>query len=230
MSPFKGFSAGKQESIPIPAVFFTDLLPQIDNLGELRISIYIFWFLDGQSSEPRFIRFSDLTRDQLLMAAFGGSRGEQEKNLQDALTRATSRETILEARLENNSIYFLNTPRGVAAMAGLVKGAWHPDRIERFGNTLKTERPNIFALYEQNIGPLTPILSETLQEAEKAYPAAWIEEAVTIAVTRNARNWRFVEAILKRWKEEGKDEADRRTSQETRKRDSQGKYGDYVKH
>jgi hypothetical protein len=31
------------------------------------------------------------------------------------------------------------------------------------------QRPNIYALYEQNIGPLTALLSEDLQEAEQTY-------------------------------------------------------------
>jgi DNA replication protein DnaD len=45
-----------------------------------------------------------------------------------------------------------------------------------------------------------------LREAEKNYPSAWFEEAFEIAVSRNIRNWKYVEAILTRWKENGKDE------------------------
>ena len=85
-------------------------------------------------------------------------------------------------------------------------------------------------LYEQNIGPLTPILAETLQEAEDTYPAEWIEEAIRMAVTKNVRNWRYVEAILRSWKEKGRNETDRRSNQEDRKRDSEGNYADYINH
>jgi DnaD/phage-associated family protein len=62
----------------------------------------------------------------------------------------------------------------------------------------------VFKLYEENIGPLTPLIADMLKEAEVFYPAEWFEEAFTIAVKNNKRNWRYVEAILKRWKEEGK--------------------------
>jgi DnaD/phage-associated family protein len=69
-----------------------------------------------------------------------------------------------------------------------------------------TERPNIFILYEQNIGLLQPIIAEELEEAERTYPQEWIEEAFRIAVERNVRNWKYVRRILERWATEGKDE------------------------
>jgi len=45
-----------------------------------------------------------------------------------------------------------------------------------------------------------------LREAEKEYPDVWFKEAFEIAVAKNARHWKFVEAVLKRWKDKGKDE------------------------
>ena len=62
---------------------------------------------------------------------------------------------------------------------------------------LDVERPNIFRLYEENIGPLTPLIAEMLRDAEKTYPADWIEEAFKIAVENNVRRWRYIEAILR---------------------------------
>ena len=66
-------------------------------------------------------------------------------------------------------------------------------------------KPNIFALYEENIGIIGPMMAEALKEAETTYPAAWIEEAFREAVTRNKRNWRYIEAILTAWDKEGRD-------------------------
>ena len=59
-------------------------------------------------------------------------------------------------------------------------------------------------LYEQNIGLLTPMVAEELKEAEKLYPAAWIEEAFREASSLNKRSWRYIERILERWSTEGK--------------------------
>ncbi len=65
---------------------------------------------------------------------------------------------------------------------------------------------NIFTSYEQNIGALTPMIADSLELAEKEYPEGWIVESFQIAVENNKRNWRYCEAILKRWKADGKDE------------------------
>ncbi len=67
------------------------------------------------------------------------------------------------------------------------------------------EQPDIFTLYEENIGPLTPLLAEELQEAERSYPWPWIQEAFKEAVSLNRRNGRYSARILERWDTEGKD-------------------------
>ena len=65
---------------------------------------------------------------------------------------------------------------------------------------------NIFQAYESNIGIITPMIANSLKDAEKEYPKEWTIEAMQLSVENNKRNWRYVEAILKRWKTDGKDE------------------------
>ena len=65
---------------------------------------------------------------------------------------------------------------------------------------------NVFSLYESNIGPLTPMIADTLEDAEKTYSADWIADVIQLAVENNKRNWRYCEAILKRWQADGKDD------------------------
>lgn len=62
---------------------------------------------------------------------------------------------------------------------------------------------NIFQLYENNIGVMTKVMADKLKSAEQDYPLTWFEPAITIAVEHNARNWRYVQAILERWKTQG---------------------------
>jgi DnaD/phage-associated family protein len=66
------------------------------------------------------------------------------------------------------------------------------------------ERPNIFKIYEENFGSLTPFLADALRDAERDYPPEWIVAAVEIAVGNNKRFWAYAESILKRWKSAGK--------------------------
>jgi len=72
-------------------------------------------------------------------------------------------------------------------------------------------------LYEQNIGALTPLIADELRDAEQTYPAKWIEEAIKIAVENNTRRWRYVSAILERWRLEGKQAKDGFAERDTQK-------------
>jgi acyl-CoA thioester hydrolase len=65
-------------------------------------------------------------------------------------------------------------------------------------------RPNAFTLYERNMGMLTPLIADELRQAEENYPAEWIEEAFREAVSSNKRSWKYVRAVLERWRVEGK--------------------------
>ncbi|MBN2678179.1 MAG: DnaD domain protein, partial [Anaerolineaceae bacterium] len=98
-----------------------------------------------------------------------------------------------------------NTPRSQAAMAALHSGQVTIDQLASHPVQMDIIRPNIFELYEQNIAALTPMMAEILKDAEINYPAAWIEEAIELAVQNNSRRWKYVEAILRKWKENGRD-------------------------
>ncbi len=124
--------------------------------------------------------------------------------------------------------YFANTEKGRQAVNDLLAGKWTPGEPGK-PLLLQAHRPNIFVLYEQNVGPLTPLLAEQLQDAEKNYPAPWIEDAFKEAAELNKRSWRYVQRILERWATEGKgDETARRgDDRKDRRRFIEGEYADY---
>jgi DnaD/phage-associated family protein len=62
---------------------------------------------------------------------------------------------------------------------------------------------NIFRLYEENIGPIKPMLADELKDYEERHPYRWIAKAFKIAVDNNKRRWSYVRAILDRYEEEG---------------------------
>ena len=87
---------------------------------------------------------------------------------------------------------------------------------------MRVKRPNIFLLYEQNIGVMTPLIADQLRDMEKTYSPEWIHEAVEIAVSRNKRSLRYIQNILRRWETDGKygdqDEGSGRDSAESRRK------------
>jgi DnaD/phage-associated family protein len=79
------------------------------------------------------------------------------------------------------------------------KGVEWPRNIQ-----VEIDRPNIFKLYEQNIGLLTPLVADHLRDAADLYPEEWIEAAFREAVQHNIRKWSYISAILRNWETEGK--------------------------
>jgi DNA replication protein len=130
---------------------------------------------------------------------------------------------------EATPLYFLNSPRGRAAAQAFTRGQWQPS--SGLSAPPPLERPNIFKLYEENIGPLTPLIADALKDSEKTYPPEWVAEALEIAVKNNKRNWKYVETILRRWKEDGHaKKQDRRDPQEDGRRYAEGEYADFIEH
>ena len=128
---------------------------------------------------------------------------EAESLLDEGLDLAEERGTLLKALYNEKPLYFLNSPKGRNALASLEDGTWIPDAFLHLSVQTELFRPTIFKLYEENIGPLTPMISDILRDCEKDYPYEWIRDAVEEAVTNNARSWRYIESILRNWKENG---------------------------
>jgi DnaD/phage-associated family protein len=232
MKLFPGFSkndGGKTTSIP--SEFFEKLMPIIDDLHELKVILFAIWFLEQQEGKTKYMRFTNFTDNHHFMAGLGNSDESALENLQRGLELAIKRNVILVAPTEENNlttaVFFMNSPRGRAAIKAIQDGAWNMDDLPLPVQT--PSRPNIYQLYEANIGPLTPMIAETLQDAEDSYPLYWIEQAIRIAVENNVRRWRYVEAILESWKERGRDEKDRRDTQEDAKRFLDGEFGQFFK-
>jgi len=208
MQRFSGFPPGRTRTIAVPGQFFAELLQMIDDLAELKITLYLFWALQQQEGEYRYLTLRELLRDARFLSGLDPDPETAAEAAQAGLARAVERGTLLHVQVPGvegpEDVYFVNTVRGRNAVRAIEAGRFVPgDRQTPIA--LVDERPNIFALYEENIGPLSPLISDQLRAAEQDYPPAWIEEAIRLAVERNARNWRYIAAILQRWESEGKD-------------------------
>ncbi len=220
---FSGFPEGKQRLLPIPGLFFTELLPQIDHLAELKVTLFAFWLLHKMEGAFRYLKREDFAQNQEFMSGLAPTPKQAAALLDDALRRAVRRGTLLKAELAVEGgvewLYFLNTARGRAAVNAIRRGEWHYTGDRQRPIEVRDEPPNIYRLYEENIGVITPLIADELKEAENSYPAEWINDAFRIAVENNVRNWRYVSAILNRWKEKGRDERkNRRDTEKDRRR------------
>ena len=203
MKGFAGFPGGPVRMTPVPEPLFTELLPQIDHLGELKVTLHVLWRLARQDGPIRYLSLGELRSDADLLAGLGGSG---EEALSDALERAVARGTLLAVRETepDEAYYFLNSPRGRAAAEGLAAGTWHAADHPHTARTI--DRPNVFSLYEQNIGMVTPMLADKLRQAERDYPENWIFDAFSLSIERNKRSWAYISYLLQDWAKNGKDQ------------------------
>jgi len=235
MKPFHGFPA-RMTFTPIPNLFLNRLMPDIIDITELKTTLHILEMLYLKKGSPRFVTFSELLGNSSLISSLKEEADWADEALRKALEKAVKRETILSLVIEQNGnsedIYFLNTPSDRQAVARIQSGEIKLSGV-KIGERIPAaidEPPNIFALYEDNIGMLTPMISEELKEAEKLYSITWIQDAIKEAVNQGKRKWSYIAAILESWSTEGR-------SNGTYKRDSKkddpdryikGKYGHMV--
>ena len=205
---FKGFTRGKAQIIKIPAQFFSELLPQIDDVAELKVTLFCMYALQQKEAGYRYLRYDELLANEDLMSGLGilDESADPADILDAALDRAKRRGTLLAAEITLNHqktrYYVINSERGRGVFDQLAGGEWVPvsaDEIE-----VLPARPNVYALYEENIGVLTPMIADAIKDAQESYPAGWLEDAIRVAVERNVRHWRYISKVLDRWQQKGR--------------------------
>jgi DNA replication protein len=238
MKKFGGFPV-RTEFVPVPAIFFSVLLPQIDDSAELKVTLHIFRLLYPRKGYPRHVTQTELIRDVNVLSSLRGYDKPPEEVLKQALGKMVERGTVLTAAAgkdgSTENIYLLNTESDREALEKIRNGEIKLQGLD--AKTVAPEavaqlRPNVYTLYEENIGLLTPMIAEELKDAEKNYPEQWIDDAIKEAVKANKRNWRYVARLLERWATEGKN--DGAYQRDTKKTDpdkyTKGLYGDIVEH
>ena len=214
---FKGFT-DSESFTQLPDAFFQKLLTEIEDAAELKVTLYFLWHVQHMEGPFRALCQTDFEED-----ALGLSSDEVAAGLENAVRRGS----ILRAEHEADVFYFLNSPRGRAAAEAFANGDWRESA--KIMSAPVVERPNVFKLYEENFGPLTPMLADTLKDAEETYSDEWVAEALEVAVKNNVRNWKYVEAILKRWREKGKYEGkDRQDAGKGSERYTKSEFEEYL--
>jgi DnaD/phage-associated family protein len=193
---------------------FGALLEEIGEIAELKVVLRGIWLLRRQRSWPRMVAREEFLSDQTLLRGLRSDPDGAAAAISRGLASAVERGIFLAHRPGPGSDarvrYLLNADADRRALARLESEAspaspeiaaepgWEPV-VEP-----PEERPNIFALYEDNVGMVSPILAEELKEAEAVYPGNWVSDAFKIAVDNNRRNWRYISGILRRWAAEGR--------------------------
>jgi len=100
-----------------------------------------------------------------------------------------------QQRIFSNTTTTANTKSDSDRGLGVVKGE---------GINANQNLAEISKIYEENIGIITPIVADNLQDIASRYQASWFRDAVAEAVKNNVRKLSYVQSILDRWSVEGK--------------------------
>jgi DNA replication protein len=229
---FTGFPA-RAEATAIPNVFFADVLPRLaDDPLAVGVALYAFRLLQAKRGSPRFVTLDDFLGDTSA-TAFMGVVDEAANSARRGLACLVDIGVLLTLSVEHEGkrcdLHFLNAPADRRGMESVRTGAVDLGRVVAPAPAASAPPPGIFALYESLIGTLGPGIADELAEAERLYPAEWLEAAFREAAAQNARSWRYVTRILERWAIEGRDNAATERDPAGDERYFSGKYGRILK-
>lgn len=205
---FGGFP-GIGRAVAIPNPFFAGVLPDMEDPAELLAFLWVMRLVQDRRGNERFASEAEVWTFPGAARSFERLAGGRE-GLQRGLGACIGRGELLALPLATESgdetVYFVNNgvSRRTISDAKAGKITLRPNAVVIVERSAE-DRPNIFRLYEEQIGTITPLVGDRLVDAEERYPADWIEDAFREAAELNHRSWRYIERILQRWAEEGRD-------------------------
>lgn len=201
--PFEGFP-GIGKATAIPNTFFSAVLPAMREPGDLLAFLWVARLVQDQQGDARFVTAGQVWALPAAASTFDVLAAGRE-SLDRGLAACVEFGALLSLDLagggSEETIYFVNNPASRRAVARARGGdlelrpgaiAYEPQPVRR---------PNIFHLYEEHVGTITPMVAERLLVAAEQFPEHLVESAFREAAVRNVRNWRYIERILQRWSE-----------------------------
>ena len=169
---FKGFPRSVRY-LPVPAPMFGPLLEQIKDASGFIITLRIIWMLQQKKGRLRYVSSEEVFGDKILANALGSKEA-----IQNSINMVVKGGILLQIRRENASDAFMLNSESDREIASDIGSIYESNNQPADPWEIENTPPEIYSLYEQNIGILTPIMSEKLTEAEDKYPTGWIKDCL----------------------------------------------------
>src|SRR5512134_2336311 len=101
MKPFKGFT-DSEIFTQLPDTFFHQLLKQIDDAAELKVTLYLLWRVQHMGISPHVLRESDFEAEALGLSA---------DEVRAGVEKAVQRGSLLRVEKDAQVYFLLNSPR-----------------------------------------------------------------------------------------------------------------------
>ena len=185
---------------------FDYLISRVADVKALKVSLTLISMIDDNEPKPigeNYLINHDILNEGLLL---------NKHSIRTGINSALQDKAIIKMYNQNDEskqpFYTVNLKPWLKAanLLGYYAEASTDSTSQKptISTELINEQINIYRLYEQHIGTITPSVSEELKEAEGLYDPQWITEAFKIALASEKNNWRYISTILSRWNLEGK--------------------------
>ena len=164
---------------------------------ELKCILRIILLLSQKPIQDQKITLNDITNDPVITSLLQENLGAEK--LGEILQFAEKNNILTSSETKISKKNFSATH----AISFQVASEVHSNNSNKCSSSKNTRTENLFAIYEKNISPLTPIIAEEIKKAKAEYPEKMIEEAIIESAKNNARSWRYISRILERWQGEG---------------------------
>ena len=189
------------EIVPVPSALFGPLLGRISSLAGLRCALRVIFLLHRKQGKLKYVSTVELVADPVLQWGDGAEAAEQ---ILDTFVQYGLLVRV-PGGAKNSGCYCLDNMANRRAIARVGKGELlGPEESMVRPREEAIPRASIFTLYEENIGVIYPMAAERLMDIAVEYPEGWIPEAFREAVLHNSRNLKYIEAILRRWRDDGR--------------------------
>ena len=188
--------------------FLIAVLQRSTDLAQLKVTLYVLEEADARGATG--VPLTDLLAPEIVRSVARPDSPEPgPERVRRAVERALVDGFLLRMTVHHDGEdvpYLLPATESNRALLERVRHG-HEDGVAGIHlpdeGAISIYRSNVYAAYERHIGPLTPLVAEQLRDAETSYPRLWIEDAIQIAAQANHRHWRYIQAILNRWEEQG---------------------------
>lgn len=132
-----------------------------------------------------------------------GGMDYHEITIVDIWAENVSRYQVTGSNLDVTGSNLQVSPQKLASYPSAIKEEHFKKNPEEEEESPAASAGVVYRSYEKEIGSLTPTIQGKLEGALEDYPEGWIVAAFEEAALNNKRSWKYAEAILKRWKNEG---------------------------
>ena len=196
--------------VSIPNILFSSILENVEEIANLKLAFRITFLIQRQSGNVRFTTINSLLADPSLVLAIGSPDAITfervvRSGIRTCIELGIFLGTTVETDGRKEELLFLNNNYNKEIIHKIHNSEIQLPTLPGASPVPEfAPRPNIFKIYEESIGMLTPVIAERLKELEEEFPDTWLYEAIKEASIQNHMRLSYIEGILRRWRQDGR--------------------------